>query len=449
MKNKILIVDDEIKITRALKFLLEDEFDVYTSNEYKDALKIFSTEEIYFVLLDLRLRDASGLDLMSEFLKIRPETVVIIMTAYSTIENSIKAIKEGAYYFVTKPIDNDQLLLLLDQAGKKLDMLDKISDLESYVKKDLIGKSKAIQGISEVIDKVKDTNATILITGESGTGKELIAQKIHRTSNRMDEPFIAINCAAIPGDLLESELFGYKKGSFTGAYKDEVGIIVRSNGGTLLLDEVGEMDLRLQSKLLRFLQEKTVRHIGSSDSVEVDVRVICITNRDLKKEIELGRFREDLYYRINVINIEVPPLRERVEDIRPLIDYFINKYNISFNRKIRGITDEAYESLLTYEFEGNIRELENIIQRAVLLSNSEVIEKELFDIKFNTINKNIYYNENERDYIKIYPDDKMVDIERKAIEFSLKNNNQNRRKTAENLGISERSLRYKIKEYEL
>lgn len=449
LKNKVLIVDDEKKITRALKFLLEDEYEVYTSNDYKDALDQFRSNEIYMVLLDLRLDDRNGLDLMSEMLIIRPDAIVIIMTAYSTIENSIKAIKEGAYYFITKPIDKDQLIILLKQGTKKLDMLEKINDLERYVKKDLIGQSTAIENISKIIDKVKDTNATILITGESGTGKELIAQKVHRTSNRKNKPFIAINCAAIPGDLLESELFGYKKGAFTGAYKDEIGIIRRSNEGTLLLDEIGEMDLRLQSKLLRFLQEKTVRQIGSSEIADVDVRVICITNKDLKREVELGNFREDLYYRINVINIEVPPLRERVEDIKPLIEYFITKYNISFNRNVLGITKEAYEELIQYNFSGNIRELENIIQRAVLLSNDEYIESDLFNINLNMINENIDYNMKDSKYIKIFSNDNMIDVERKVIEFSLKNNKQNRKLTAENLGISERSLRYKIKEYKL
>lgn len=449
MNNKLLIVDDEMKITRALKFLLEDEFEVHTSNDFSTALELFEQEEIFLVLLDLRLHDASGIDLMTKMLSIRPEAIVIIMTAYSTIENSIRAIKEGAYYFVTKPIDNDQLILLLKQAKKKLDMLEKISDLESYVKKDLIGESESIRDITNLIDKVKDTNATVLITGESGTGKELIAQKIQRTSNRMNKPFIAINCAAMPRDLLESELFGFKKGSFTGAYKDEIGIIRRADGGTLLLDEIGEMDLQLQSKLLRFLQERTVRQIGSSEDYEVNVRVLCITNRDLKEEVDLGNFREDLYYRINVINIHVPPLRERVEDLKPLIEYFINKYNISFNKSILGITQEAYEMLEKYKFEGNIRELENIIQRALLLSNSDYLETDLFDINLNKINKTIIYNENETNFIKIFENENMIDVEKKAIEFALLNNDHNRRKTAEKLGISERSLRYKIKEYEL
>ena len=316
MKSKLLIVDDETKILRSLKFLLEDRFEIYTCENSSEALEVFKNEKIYLVLLDLRLKEGSGLQLMKKFLQFEPNAIIIIMTAYSTIENSIDAIKSGAYYFITKPIDNDQLILLLNTANEKLQMYQRINSLEGHIRKDIIGESYPIKQINDLINKIKDTNATILITGESGTGKELIAQKIHRTSNRADKPFVTLNCAAMPGELLESELFGYKKGAFTGAYKDEVGVIRRADKGTLLLDEIGEMDLRLQSKLLRFLQEKEVRQIGDSKTNEVDVRIICITNRDLEKEVKAGKFREDLYYRINVINIVAPPLRERMEDLK-------------------------------------------------------------------------------------------------------------------------------------
>ena len=393
----------------------------------------------------------NGLDLMKKFLEFEPNAIIIIMTAYSTIENSIKAIKSGAYYFITKPIDSDQLMILLNTANEKLKMVQKINNLEGHIKKDIIGESSHIKKVIEMINRIKDTNATILITGESGTGKELIAQKIHRDSNRADKPFIAINCAAMPGELLESELFGYKKGSFTGAYKDEIGIIRRADKGTLLLDEIGEMDLRLQSKLLRFLQDKEIRHIGDATTHRVDVRIICITNKNLKKEVETGNFREDLYYRINVINIVAPPLRERIEDLKHLVPYFIDKYNISFNKDVKGITDEAYEILSHYSFKGNVRELENIIQRAVLLNTSEYIEADLLHMSpqmnsQKTINSS---NNSTKNYIKIYEGENMKEIEKKVIEFALKGNNQNRKWTAESLGIGERTLRYKIKEYDL
>jgi DNA-binding NtrC family response regulator len=447
LSNKLLIIDDEPKILRSLKFLLEDEFKVYTSENSSDALDIFRREEIRLVLLDLRLKEVSGIDLMRQLLEIESRAIIIIMTAYSTLENSIKAIKSGAYYFITKPIDNDQLKLLLSTANEKLDMANKISNLKGHLRKDIIGNSPRIREINEMIKRVKDTNATILITGESGTGKELIAQKIHGTSNRSDKPYVAINCAAMPGELLESELFGYRKGAFTGAQKDELGVIRRADKGTLILDEIGEMDLRLQSKLLRFLQDKEVRPIGDANSYRVDVRIICITNRNLKEEVAKGNFREDLYYRINVINIVTPLLRERIDDLKHLVPYFIEKYNISFDKNVKGITDEAYSVLMNYEFQGNIRELENIIQRAVLLSTSEYITGDSLHI---SPQRSVFMKgEPSNDFLKVYDGESMKEIERKVIEFALKNNDGNRKWTAESLGIGERTLRYKIKEYNL
>lgn len=448
MKSKLLIVDDEIKILRSLRFLLEDYYDVYTSDNHDGAIEIFKKEKMSLVLLDLRLKDSSGLDLMREILISNPNAIIIIMTAYSTIENSINAIKSGAYYFITKPIENEQLILLLNTANEKLQMVQKISNLEGHIKKEIIGESHCIKNINSLINMIKDTDATILVTGESGTGKELIAQKIHTSSNRAGKPFVAINCSALPGELLESELFGYKKGTFTGAYKDEVGIIRKADQGTLFLDEIGEMDLRLQSKILRFLQEKEVRQIGNDQVYKVDVRIICATNKDLKKEVELGNFREDLYYRINVINIVAPPLRERLDDLKLLIPYFIEKYNITFNKDIKGITDEAYNLLQSYHFDGNVRELENIIQRAVLLNIGEYIEIDSLNLIPEQV-RNVTSVEAQEEFIKIYKGETLKDVEKKVLEFALNNNNNNRKWTADSLGISERALRYKIKEYNL
>jgi len=447
MKTKILIIDDEVKILRALKFLLEDNYNVYTSDNVNDAKRIFIEEKIRLVLLDLRLSEGSGLALMDELLTMDPNAVIIIMTAYSTIENSIKAIKSGAYYFITKPIDNDQLLILLNTASETLNLKKELDLLQGHLRKTPIGDSKLIRDINNVVDKIKNTDATVLITGESGTGKELIAQTIHSSSNRAGKPFIAINCAAMPNELLESELFGYKKGSFTGATKDDIGLIRKAENGTLFLDEIGEMDIKLQSKLLRFIQEKETRQIGDEKNYPVDVRIICSTNRNLKEEIKSGNFREDLYYRINVINIVAPPLRERIEDLDLLVPHFIDKYRISYNKDVKGITDEAMNQLKNYDYVGNVRELENIIQRAVLLCADEYIGVDSLNLNnLKMIRKNDDINEK---YIKIYEGEKLEEIEKKAIEFALKNNGQNRRWTAGSLGISERSLRYKIKEYKL
>ena len=447
MKTKLLIVDDEIKILRALSFLLEDDYQVFTCNNMKEARDVFIHERIGLVLMDLRLSEGSGIMLMEELLQVDNNATIIIMTAHSTIENSIKAIKSGAYYFVTKPIDNDQLLLLLKTAQEKLDLTEKLNTLEGHLRKTPIGSSKAIRDIKDLILKVKDTDATILITGESGTGKELIAQNIHTTSNRAAKPFIPLNCAAMPSELLESELFGYRKGSFTGAIKDEIGLIRKCEGGTLFLDEIGEMDIKLQSKLLRFLQEKEVRHIGDDKNHSVDVRIICSTNRNLKDEIAAGNFREDLYYRINIINIIAPPLRDRIEDLDLLVPYFINKYSISFNKEVSRISEKAMNKLKSHKFSGNVRELENIIQRAVLLSSGELICLDTLNLDNSNINNKA--NTLVDDYIKIYQGETMKDIEKKAIEFALESNSQNRKWTAESLGISERSLIYKIKEYGL
>lgn len=445
MKNKLLIIDDEEKILKSLTFLLEDTYEVFTALNSIEAYKIFTREDISLVLLDLSLGEDSGFELMNKMLKYNNEAVIIIMTAYSSIENSIEAIKSGAYYFVPKPIDLDQLIILLNEANKSLMMKEKIKHLEGYVKKDFIGRSDSILRITSIIDKVKDTNATILITGETGTGKELISQKIHRTSNRVNQPFVSINCSAIPKELLESELFGYKKGAFTGATSDEIGIIRKADKGTLLLDEMGEMDLNLQAKLLRFLQERKVRPIGSSETYDVDVRIICVTNRNLKERVSQDLFREDLYYRINVINIETPPLRDRLEDLDYFIDYFINMYNISFNRSVKGLSQPAYDYLKNYDFPGNVRELENIIQRGVLLTNKEYIGLE------DLANNQAFSNMNNRDnnYLIIYPGETLKEVEKKLIEFELKNNEGNKNLTAKKLGISERGIRYKIDEYKL
>lgn len=447
MKTKILIVDDEIKILRALKFLLEDTYEVYSSDNIIDAKEIFIREKINLVLLDLQLAEGNGLDLMEDLLSIDSEAAIIIMTAYSTIENSIKAIKAGAFYFITKPIDNDQLLILLDTASEKLSLKKERDILQGHIRKSPIGESDEIKDIKNIINKIKDTDATVLITGESGTGKELIAHTIHSTSNRSAKPFIAINCAAMPSELLESELFGYKKGSFTGAIKDDIGLIRKAQNGSLFLDEIGEMDIRLQSKLLRFIQEKEVRQIGDDKNHPVDIRIICATNRNIEDEIEKGNFREDLYYRINIINIVAPPLRDRIKDLDLLVPYFIDKYRISFNKEIIGIRDDAMKALKNHEFLGNVRELENIIQRAVLLTSSQYIDIDSLNLSNSKPLKNSI-GRGEK-FIKINKGETMKEIEKKAIEFTLEMNNQNRRWTAESLGISERSLRYKIKEYGL
>lgn len=444
--EKLLIVDDEPKVLKALTFLAEGEYQVYTAECSKDALDIFSKEQVALVLLDIRLGREDGFDVMKRLLKQDSQARIIVMTAFPTIDSSIQAIRAGAFYFISKPIQSEQLMALLNQAAEQVKMSRRIVSLEGVARSRIIGESASMRKIFGLIHQVKDVNANVLITGESGTGKELVAREIHFSGIRRDKPFIALNCAALPENLLESELFGYKKGSFTGAVKDEVGIIRRADKGTLFLDEIGEMDLRLQSKLLRFLQERVVSPIGG-EAHSVDVRIICATNRNMEEEMALGRFRSDLYYRINVINLQIPPLRERMEDISKLAPYFINKYNIAFNKNVTGITEEAYEALRGYPFYGNVREFENIIQRAILLSSGSMIEKdELFLPSLYMVKQNQAEKEG---YLTVKGSDTLKDMEKKMIAFSLKQNDFNRRRTALALEISERSLQYKIKEYGL
>jgi len=449
--QKLLIVDDEISICNSLSFALEDEYDTYTAEDEESAMKIVSSMDISIVLLDLRLGSTDGITLLRKIKSISPRTAVLIMTAYGSIESSVEAIKSGAFYYITKPINIDELLLLLEKVRENIALNDKIQDLRSQIYQrntyyNLIGNSKKMQEVYDLIDRVKDIDSSVLITGESGTGKELVARAIHFLGKRKDKPFNVVNCSAIPANLLESELFGFKKGAFTGAYEDRKGIIELSEGGTLFLDEIGDLDLSLQTKLLRVLQNKEVRPVGSINDIKADVRFISATNRDLKEMVKANLFRKDLYYRLNVINIDMPPLRQRREDIPKLVDHFIKKYNMILNKDIKGITPEALEAIEKYNFEGNVRELENTIERAVALTREDFISindlpKDYFD-KDNNVQQ-------EDDVIKVSIGENMKSVEMKLIKYTLEKYKNNRKKTSEVLGISERALRYKIKEYNL
>ncbi|GAA0718158.1 sigma-54 dependent transcriptional regulator [Clostridium malenominatum] len=450
---KLLIIDDENSICSSLSFALEDNYKIFTSRNSREAEDIILKETINIVLLDLRLGDEDGLEILKRIKNINKEVVVIIMTAFGTIESSVKAMAEGAFYYITKPINIEELNLLLLKCEEYIELNSKIKHLSNqindnsmYGKYNIIGKSKKILGVFDIIDRVKDIDINILVTGESGTGKDLVARAIHYNGKRKDKPFNVINCSAIPDNLLESELFGYKKGAFTGAVEDKKGIIESSNGGTLFLDEIGDMDINLQTKLLRVIQEKEIRPIGESHSRNVDVRFIAATNKDLKEEVKKNRFRQDLYYRLNVIDIQLPALRERKEDIATLIEYFIKKFNSKMEKSVKGITAKALHRLENYYFHGNIRELQNIIERAIVLNEGQYIELE-------DLPEEILYKENivqeENDLIPIYVGEDMKSIEKKVIEHTLIKYEGNRKRTAEILNIGERTLRYKIKEYKL
>ncbi len=446
--NKILIIDDEKSICTSLEFALEDDYVVMSCQNPIDGLEIIKSEDIDLVLLDLKIGEFDGISTLRKIKKINNNIVVIIMTAYGSIKSSVDAMKAGAYYYITKPIDIEELKLLILKALDYVNLNNQVKRLNDQLNKKysiegIIGKSKKIQKVFELIEKVKDIDSNILITGESGTGKELVAKAIHYQGKRKNNCFEVVNCAAIPSQLLESELFGYEKGAFTGAVHNKKGKFQIAEKGTIFLDEIGEMDLALQSKLLRVLQEKEITPLGSNKKQKIDVRIIAATNKNLEKAIEEGSFREDLFYRLNVITIGLPPLRERKEDIPLLVEHFINKYNKNFKKNVKGIDPAALKMLENYDYKGNIRELENIIERAVALTNSNRITcKDLSPTVLNTTR-----NCENNNIIPVYIGEDLRTIEKKVILETLKRNDNNKSRTARILGITERTLRNKLKEY--
>lgn len=377
--HKILVVDDDPRMCELLSDILSEEgYSTKTSGNSLKALKTLKGEEFDVILTDLKMKGMDGMDLLEEAKQAAPFTPVIIMTAFGTIETAIKAMKMGAYDYVLKSDQTDGLILTVKKAleyrllKKEIARLRKRMESE-YQFHDLIGKSPSMKRVYETIEMIRGASCNILITGESGTGKELVAKAIHYHNDRKEGPFIAVNCAAIPDTLIESELFGYKKGAFTDATSDKKGLIFEADEGTLFLDEITEMPLTLQAKLLRVIEEKEVRPLGDTVSYPVDVRVISSSNREILPFIRDGKFREDLYYRLKVIEIELPPLRERREDIPLLIQHFIDRFNKELKKKISGISGEALKALSDYSWPGNVRELENVIQRAMILSQWETL----------------------------------------------------------------------------
>ncbi len=372
----VLVVDDEPLQRDILKTILDDEgYETYTASSGEEALGILKTLRPDVVLTDLKMEGMDGI----RFIELIPgepiEPSVIIMTAYGTIASAVEAIKKGAFDYLTKPLDKDLLLITIKRAAERANLLKENLQLQKalfdrFKIEGIIGSSAKMVEAVEIMKKVSSSAATVLILGESGTGKELAARAMHYNSPRRTKPFVAVNCAAIPETLIESELLGYEAGAFTGATSRSKGLFEAANGGTLFLDEIGDLPLMTQSKILRVLQDKEIRRIGSRESIKVDVRIIAATNRDIEREIVKKRFREDLFYRLKVITIELPPLRERKEDIPALVDFFISKYNQELGKRIKGIEDAAMKALLGYHWPGNIRQLESVIERAVLICES-------------------------------------------------------------------------------
>lgn len=450
--TRLLIVDDEPAICASLSFALEDDFDVFTAKDEQTALAALEQEEIDCVLLDLNLGSTSGLELLPKLKKLRPDLTVIMMTAFGTIESSVAAMKAGAYHYLTKPLHLDEVKLLINKALEFQKLHKRVKVLSAAVKQQqsyagMIGKSQQMQRIYQLIEKVKDIPSNILITGESGTGKELVARAIHYQGVRSQAAFSVINCAAIPETLLESELFGYAKGAFTGAVQQKTGLFERSHGGTVFLDEIGEMPLALQAKLLRVIQERTVTPLGSYSTKEIDIRLIAATNRNLEEEVAKGTFREDLYYRLNVIPIRTPALRERPEDVPLLVDYFLDLYAANMGREKKECSPDVKKKLFAYSFPGNVRELANIIEYAIALSAGEIITME--DLPASLVSqptgKRLFPKSQEGVFVPANAT--LEEAERLVILHTLEKNGGHRKKTADQLGISERGLRQKLKQY--
>lgn len=447
--HPLIVIDDEQAICDSLAFALEEQYAVYTFTDPLQALSLLSRLEVPLVLLDLKIGDFDGIEILEEIKRISPHTVVIIMTAYGSIPSSVDAMRRGAFYYVTKPLMMDELEQLLLKAVEFYQLQTKVQWLSDELDKlntlgGLIGSSPGMQRVLALIDKVKDIDSSVLITGESGTGKELVARALHYQGRRQRKRFQAVNCAAIPDNLLESELFGYEKGAFTGANQSKPGQFVLADGGTIFLDEIGEMNMTVQSKLLRVIQERTVVPLGGTKEIPVDVRIIAATNRDLLKQVKANQFREDLYYRLNVIEIQLPALRERKGDIPLLVQHFLEKISERMGKPVDGISQEALQVLENYSFPGNVRELQNIIERAIALTTSSVIQvrdlpRELQQGKPALTRHTL---------IPVYVGETLEEVERKVILHNLSACNGNRRKTAQVIGIGERTLRDKLKKYQ-
>lgn len=389
--QRILIVDDESSLRTALFRVLDRQgYQVITANCKKEAEMLSQTEQaLDLALIDLRLPDGDGLELMALLKQHNPILQTIILTGFGTIEGAVQAVQRGAFHFITKPFSVDELLSIVNKALTHMQLQQENSQLRSalhqkYQFDNIIGQSAEIRSVLEMIERVCSTDSTVLVTGESGTGKELVAKAIHYNSPRANKPFVPINCGAIPGELLESELFGHIKGAFTGAIANRVGRFEMADGGTLFLDEIGDMSPNLQVKLLRVLQERKFEPVGSAKTVEANVRIIAATNSNLEKAVEEGRFREDLYYRLNVIPIAIPALRDRKSDIPLLIHHFIDSFNRSKDRRILGLVPDALQLLVNYNWPGNIRELENLMERLAILKSNGLIEIEDLPERYRT-----------------------------------------------------------------
>jgi two-component system response regulator AtoC len=453
-KIPILVVDDEENLRHMLKVLLNRQgYQVDLAANGAEALQMAKACEYQFILSDIKMPEMDGSEFLDNAVAAGIQSTVIMMSAYGTIDTAIECMKRGAYDYISKPFKNDEILLVLKKAAERERLKSENRKLKEELKReysfsDIVSRNQRMQEIFALIRKVSDFKTTVLILGESGTGKELIARALHRNSNRRNSPFVAVNCGAIPHSLLESELFGHVKGAFTDASTDKAGLFEQANGGTLFLDEIGEMPLLLQVKLLRVLQDEEIRPVGSPNVKKINVRVVSATAKDLEQEVAAGRFREDLYFRLNVLGINLPPLRERSEDIPLLADHFLAKYGERFGRSGVRLSQNALRVLVGYQWPGNVRELENCIERGLLLCDGDLLDVDALPESI------VGRSEPKEAPSAILPDLYSIKkaeelLERELIKRALEKTGGNRTHAARLLEISHRSLLYKLKEFEM
>jgi len=448
----VLVVDDEPGMREFLEIMLTKEgYEVSIASNGEEAIEKIGKESFDLAIVDIQMPGINGIEVLRNTREKNYNTTIIMITAFASHESAIEAMKLGAYDYITKPFKIDEIKLVIKKSLDK-NVLEKENtrlkkELDTkYGFENFIGSSNSIQQVFSLINRVSELNVNVLISGESGTGKELVARAVHYSGSRKDGPFIPVNCGAIPETLIESEFFGHSKGAFTGAMRDKKGLFEEANGGTIFLDEIGDLPIHLQVKLLRVLEEKKVRPLGKTESVSIDVRIISATNKNLEQEIMDNKFREDLFYRLNVIKVAMPPLRERKDDIPMLALHFLHKFATEMDKKITGISNEALEELEKYHYPGNIRELENIIARCVALETNEIIKKDSLP-KLNTEGDYIDLTDtlNAKDSIDLV----LGDVEKQIIENALKSSRGNKSETAKILGITLRSLRYRLAKHRI
>lgn len=453
IRGKIIVVDDEKGMCHILNRVLTDQgYDVKTANSGEEALDILEQESFDAAMLDIRMPGMSGLELLEHIHKDSPDTSVVMMTAFGTIETAVNAMKKGAYEYITKPFNNDEVIHIINNALERKLLIDRNRYLTETLDErnqlsGIIGQSESMKTSFRMVEKVAPTDSTVLLLGESGTGKELFARAIHQHSNRRDEKFMAVNCGALPRDLIESELFGHEKGSFSGAHKRKIGLMESANKGTIFLDEIGDLPLELQVKLLRVLESHEVRRVGSVDPINIDVRVVAATNRDLQEDVQNGTFREDLFFRLSIVDLRIPPLRERKDDIPILVNHFIGRFNEKMNRSVSGLSEEVTRAFVQHHWPGNVRELENVVQRCMVLRESGEILME--DLPSTIKAAQDSFQELDENLKELTFQEAKEVFEKRYLKQLLELNEANVTQSAQVAGISRRHLQELMKKYDL